>query len=88
MGVFQGRTKGFGWLDAGSHASFSSSSLNRFGPRYCNFSHFCMTCSLEKLRLLDQNWLEGNLSALLLRALVVGRRQQSESIGVYLDNTE
>ena len=40
---------------------------------------------LEKLGLVDQNWLERNLSALLLRTLVVGRRQQSESIGAALD---
>ena len=33
---------------------------------------------LEKLGLVDQNWLERNLSALLLRTLVVGRRQHSE----------
>ena len=42
-------------------------------------------CGLEKLGLVDQNWLERNLFALLLRKLVVGRRQQSESIGVALD---
>ena len=39
-------------------------------------------CGLEKLGLVDQNWLERNLSALLLRTLVEGRRQQSESIEV------
>ena len=40
---------------------------------------------LEKLRLLvDQNWLERNLSSLLQRTLV-GRRHQSESIEVALD---
>ena len=33
----------------------------------------------------DQNWLERNLSGLLLRTLVVGRRQQSESIEAALD---
>ena len=39
----------------------------------------------EKLGLVvDQNWLERDLSALLLRALAVGRRQQSESIEVLL----
>ena len=42
-------------------------------------------CGLEKLGLVDQNWLERNLFALLLRKLVVGRRPQSESIGVALD---
>ena len=34
---------------------------------------------LEKLGFVDQNWLERNLSSLLLRTLVVGRRRQSES---------
>ena len=40
---------------------------------------------LEKLGLVDQNWLERDMSALLLRTLVVGRRQQSESIEAALD---
>ena len=39
----------------------------------------------EKIGHVDQNWLERNLSALFLRTLVVGRRQQSESIQVALD---
>ena len=42
-------------------------------------------CGLEKLGLVDQNWLERNFSGLLLRTLVVGRRQYSESIEVALD---
>ena len=43
---------------------------------------------LEKLGLFDQNWLlERNLPALLLRTLVVGRRQQSESIEAALNIT-
>ena len=42
-------------------------------------------CGLEKLGLVDQNWSERNFSALLLRTLVVGRRQQSESIEAALD---
>ena len=42
-------------------------------------------CGLKKLGLVDQNWLERNLSALLLRSLVVGRRKQSESIEAALD---
>ena len=41
-------------------------------------------CGFEKLELVDQNWLESNLSALLLRTLVIGRQQQSESIEVAL----
>ena len=66
--------QGFGRLDAGSRAGFTSSIfliLYMYG--------------LEKLGLVDQNWLERNLSALLLRRLVVGRRQQSESIEAALD---
>ena len=42
-------------------------------------------CGLEKLGLVDQNWLERNFSVFLLRTLVVGRRQHSESIEVALD---
>ena len=34
-------------------------------------------CGLEKLGVVDQNWLERNVSSLLLRTLIVGRRQQS-----------
>ena len=40
---------------------------------------------LEKLGLVDQNRLERNFSVFLLRTLVVGRRQHSESIEVALD---
>ena len=40
---------------------------------------------LEKLGLVDQNWLERNFYVFLLRTLVVGRRQHSESIEVALD---
>ena len=46
--------------------------LHHHGPRYFNFPYFCTMCGLEKLRLVDQNWLERNLSGLLLRTLVVG----------------
>ena len=44
-----------------------------------------MTCGLEKLGLVDQNWLQRDLSTLLLRTLAVGTRQQSETIEVALD---
>ena len=37
------------------------------------------------LGLVDQNWLERNFSGFLLRTLVVGRRQHSESIEVALE---
>ena len=50
--------------------------FHHHGPRYFSFPHFCTMCGLEKLRLVDQNGLERNLSALLLRTLTVGRRQQ------------
>ena len=59
--------------------------LPHHGPRYFNFPYFCTMSGLEKLRLVDQNWLERNLSGLLLRTLVVDRRQQSESIEAALD---
>ena len=42
-------------------------------------------CGLEKLGLVDQSCLERNFSVFLLRTLVVGRRQHSESIAVPLD---
>ena len=56
--------------------------IHHHGPRYVIFPYFCTMCGLEELALVDQNWLERNLSAFLLRTLVVGRRQQSESIEV------
>ena len=63
--------------------------LHHHGPRYFNFPYFCTMCGLEKLDLLIKtDWLERNLSTLLLRTLVVGRRQQSESIGAALDIME
>ena len=73
-----------GWMLARASAS-PAQGLHHRGPRYFNFSDFCTLCGLEKLGLVDQNWLERNLSGLLLRTLVVGRRQQSESIEVDLD---
>ena len=54
-------------------------------PRYSSFPYFCMTCYIEILGLADQYLLECDLSALLLRTLAVGRRQQSDSIEVVLD---
>ena len=59
--------------------------LNHHGPRYFIFSYFCTMCGLEKLGLVDQNWLEGKFSVFLLRTLVVGRRQHFESIEVALN---
>ena len=56
--------QGFGRLDAGSRAGFASSRPHHHGHRYFNSPFFCTMCFLEKLRLVDQNWLERNLSAL------------------------
>ena len=70
--------QGFGRLDAGSRASFSSRPSTPWTLVF-RFPSFCTMCGLEKFGL-DQNWMEHNSSALLLRKLVVGRRQQSESI--------
>ena len=39
-------------------------------------------CDVENLRLVDQNRLELDFSALLLKTLAVSRRQQPESIEV------
>ena len=60
--------------------------IHHHGPRYSNFLIFVQCVALRNLDVrVDQNWLERNLSDLLLRTLVVGRRQQSESIEVALD---
>ena len=67
------------WMLARAPAS-PAQGLYHHGPRYIKFPFFCTLYGLEKLGLVDQNWLERGLSALLLRTLVVGRRQQSESI--------
>ena len=73
-----------GWMLARAPAS-PAQGLHHHGPRYFNFPYFCTTCGLEKLGIIvDQNWLE-RLFDLLLRTLVVGRRQQSESIEAALD---
>ena len=77
--------QGFGRLDAGSRAGFTSSRPPPPRTSVFQFSYFCTMCGLEKLGLVDQNWLERNFSGFLLRTLVVGRRQHSESIEVALD---
>ena len=59
-----------GWMLARAPAS-PPQGLHHHGPRYSNFPYFCTMFDLEKLELGDQNWLERNLSALLLRTLVV-----------------
>ena len=83
-GAFSGIHRALdGWMLARAPAS-PAQGLHHHGPQYFNFNYFCTMCGLEKLGL-DQKWLERNLSGLLLRTLVVGRRQQSESIEVALD---
>ena len=72
-----------GWMLARAPAS-PAQGLHHHGPRYFNFPYFVQMCGLEKIGIVDQNWLE-RLSDLLLRTLVVGRRQQSESIEAALD---
>ena len=78
--------QGFGRLEAGSRAGFTSS---RPPPPWTSVFQFSLflykMCGLEKLGLVDQNWLERNFSGFSLRTLVVGRRQHSESIEVALD---
>ena len=59
--------------------------LHHHRPRFFNFPYFCTMCGLEKLGLADQNWLEHHFPVFLLRTLVMGRRQHSESIEVTLD---
>ena len=73
-----------GWMPARARASLAQG-LHHYGPRYFNFPYFCTMCGLQKLGLVDENWFELNLSALSLRTLAVGRRQQSESIEAALD---
>ena len=86
-GFFQECTGCFGRLDAGSRAGLTNPTqgLHLHGSLYYNVSYSCMTRGLDKLGLVDLNGLERDLSALLLRMLAVGRRQQYESIEVALD---
>ena len=74
-----------GWMLARAPNSPAQGLHHHHGPRYFNYSYFCTVCGLEKLGLVDQNWLERNFSFFLLRMLVVGRRQHSESVEVALD---
>ena len=52
-----------GWMLARAPAS-PAQGLHHDGPRYFHFPYFCTMCGLG---LVDQNWLERNLSVLLLR---------------------
>ena len=74
----------YGWMLTRAPAS-PAQDLHHYGPRYFNFSYFCTMCGLEKLGIVDQNLVGTYLSDLSLRTLVVGRRQQSESIEAALD---
>ena len=84
-GRFSGMYRTFdGWVMGRARVSLAQGPP-RHGPRYFNFPYFCMTCGLGKLEPIDQNCLEHDLCAVLLRALAMGKRQRSESIGVALD---
>ena len=73
-----------GWVMARAPAS-PAQGLHHHGPRYFNFPYFCTMCGLEKLGIVGSKLVGTYLSDLLLRTLVVGRRQQSESIEAALD---
>ena len=45
--------------------------LHPHAPQYLKFPYFCVLCGLEKLKRVDQNGLERDVSALLLRTLAV-----------------
>ena len=51
---------GFGRLDAGSRAGFTGSRPPPPWTSVFQFPYFCTMCGLEKLGLVDQNWLERN----------------------------
>ena len=72
-----------GWMLTRAPAS-PAQGLHHHGPRYFNFHYFCTMCGLEKLGIIDQNWLE-RIVPFVAETLVVGRRQQSESIEAALD---
>ena len=48
-----------GWMLARAPAS-PAQGLYHHGPRYFIFSYFCTMCGLEKLGLVNQNFLERN----------------------------
>ena len=80
--------QGFVRLDAGSRAGFISSRVPPPWTSAFQFSFFFVRCvALRTWTLVDQNWLERKICpiCLLLRTLVVGKRQQTKSIEVALD---
>ena len=46
-----------GWMLARASAS-PPQGPHPYGPRYFNFPYFCTMCGLEKLGIVDQNWLK------------------------------
>ena len=74
-----------GWRLARAPAS-PVQGLHHHGPRYFNFPYFCTKCAaLRNLDLLIKTGWSVIFPVFLLRTLVVGRRQHSESIEVALD---
>ena len=79
-GAFFRDAQGFGhWMLARVPAS-RAQGLYHHGSWYYHFPYIFVTCGLDELGLVDQNGLECDLSALLLRMLAMGRRQPSETI--------
>ena len=71
-----------GWMPSRAPVS-PAPGLHHHRPRYFNFPYFCTSVALRNLDLLiNTDW---GVICPLLRTLVVGRRQQSESIEVALD---
>ena len=86
LGVFARMHRALdGWMLARVPASPARGLHHHAWTSVFQFPYFCSMCGLEKFGIVDQNWLERNLSTLLLSTLVVGTRQQSESIEVALD---
>ena len=75
-----------GWTLASAPTSPAQGLYHHHGTWYFNCPNFCMTCvAVQILDLLIKTGLEHDLSALFLRTLPVGRRQQPESIEVAVD---
>ena len=73
-----------GWMLARAPAS-PAQGLHHHGPRYFNFLISVQYLALRNLELLIKTDWSVIFSFFLLRTLVVGRRQHSESIEVALD---
>ena len=83
-GVFSTMHRALDGLMLARTPASTAQGLHHLGPRYFNFPYFCTMCSLEKLGIVVKTvgtyW-----SDLMVRTLVVGRRQHSESIEAALD---